>query len=83
MTSAIASRQDETEQSLRRRIELRTGGRIRALQLQASAERVVVRGRTSSYYLKQLVLEAVRDVLGNRSMTIICLEIHVSGDNES
>jgi hypothetical protein len=45
------------------RILSRTGRRIRDLAVELLPGRVVLRGRTSTYYLKQLAQHGVRDVL--------------------
>jgi len=41
----------------------RTGRRIRDLAIELRPERVVLRGRASTYYLKQLAQHGIRDVL--------------------
>jgi len=46
--------------TLHRQINWRTWGRIRQLHVEAQTDRVVVQGRTSSYYLKQLALSRFR-----------------------
>jgi hypothetical protein len=51
------------EQAVRRRIAQRTWGRLRQLQVEVDAQRVIVRGRSPTYYLKQLALAAVREAL--------------------
>jgi hypothetical protein len=54
----------EFEQTIRARIAQRTGRRVRALEVEVTADRVVVCGRRESYYLKQLALQGVLDVVG-------------------
>lgn len=39
----------------------RTGGRIRGLRVQLDGDRLVITGRTSTYYNKQLVTHAAID----------------------
>jgi hypothetical protein len=51
------------EQLLHRRIESRTWGRVRHLRLALRPGGVSVQGSCPSYYVKQLVLAAVREVL--------------------
>lgn len=51
------------EQLLRRRIESRTWGRVRHLHLALRPGGVSVQGSCPSYYVRQLVLAAVREVL--------------------
>jgi osmotically-inducible protein OsmY len=52
---------------LRRRLEQHiskhTGRRVQELAVEVHAGRVVVRGRTRSYYVKQLAQHGVRDLL--------------------
>lgn len=51
------------EQAVRRRIVQRTWGRLRQLQVEVGSQRVVVRGSSPTYYLKQLALAAVQEAL--------------------
>ncbi len=48
---------------LERHILDRTGRRVHALRVEVRDEQVVLRGRTSSYYIKQLAQHCVWDVL--------------------
>ncbi len=57
------------ETELERQIHSRTGRRIRNLDIELQPERVVLRGRAPTYYLKQLAQHGVRDVLPQ-----VCLE---------
>jgi len=50
-------------ETLRRHIDSRTGRRIRQLRVDCNGRQVAVHGVTSSYYLKQLALSAVREVI--------------------
>ena len=50
-------------EELARHILDRTGRRIHGLCVEVSDEQVVLRGRTSSYYVKQLAQHSVWDVL--------------------
>jgi hypothetical protein len=54
----------ELEQAIRLAIVQRTGGRIQTLEVEVVADRVVISGQVPSYYLKQLVLQGVLDVVG-------------------
>jgi hypothetical protein len=45
------------------RVLTRTGRRVRGLAIELRPERVVLRGCASSYYVKQLAQQGVRDVL--------------------
>ncbi len=49
--------------ALRRHIDSRTWRRIRRLRVDCSGDRVTVHGVAPSYYLKQLALCAVRELL--------------------
>ncbi len=48
---------------LERVIQVRTGRRVRHLAIEVLPERVVLHGRTTSYYVKQLAQHGVRDLL--------------------
>jgi hypothetical protein len=50
-------------EELERHIQDRTGRRVHGLCVEVRDEQVVLRGRTSSYYLKQLAQHCVWDVL--------------------
>jgi hypothetical protein len=71
----------ELQQALRRAIERRivqrTWGRIQALEVEVTDNRVVVRGRSPSYYIEQLVLQGVLDLIGSAGAMRIELSIQV------
>jgi hypothetical protein len=48
---------------LERHIQTRTGRRIRNLSVEMNPDRVILRGRTTTYYLKQLAQQGVLEVL--------------------
>lgn len=48
---------------LERRVLARTGRRVRDLSVELNPGGVILRGRTTTYYLKQLAQQGVRDVL--------------------
>ena len=49
-------------QSIERVVELRTGGSVRELRVDVEEHSIVLSGRTSTYYAKQLAaLDAVED----------------------
>jgi hypothetical protein len=50
-------------EKLERHILDRTGRRVHALRVEVRDEQVILRGRTSSYYVKQLAQHCVWDVL--------------------
>jgi hypothetical protein len=49
-------------------IRTRTGRRIRNLTIVLEPQRVILRGQVSSYYVKQLAQQGVRDFLPDRSL---------------
>ena len=53
------------EESIKRRIVQRTGGRIQSLRVETIGSRVVIHGSAPSYYLMQLALRGARDVVGS------------------
>jgi hypothetical protein len=73
-------RSAELEETLKHEIVQRTGGRIHALEVEVSGDRVVLRGCVASYYLKQLALQGVLDRIGAAGATRIELNIQVVGN---
>ncbi len=59
------SRHDSTQlqSELERQVLMRTGRRIRNLAIELAPERVILRGQTTTYYVKQLAQHGVRDIL--------------------
>ncbi len=53
----------ERHQEVERQVHLRTGRRVHGLCVEVGEGQVVLRGRTSSYYVKQLAQHGVWDVL--------------------
>lgn len=51
------------QNELESRVNTRTGRRVRNLAVEMRPERVVLRGFASSYYVKQLAQQGIRDVL--------------------
>ncbi len=70
MSSAVL---DTFPQSLAEKIEqavqVRTGGRIRGLQVRVSNSAIVISGQATSYYNKQLVTHAVMDACNDLLVT--------------
>ncbi len=50
-------------QELESHIKVRTGRRVQNLECELSPGRVVLRGRTSTFHVKQLAQHTVRDLL--------------------
>jgi hypothetical protein len=61
---------EKLAQVIRNRINLGTWGRIHQLQVELHANRVIVNGLSPSYYLIQLALRAVREVLPSRPVKL-------------
>jgi hypothetical protein len=55
----------QLRRDLERRVQARTGRRVRNLTVELLPERVVLRGCAGSYHVKQLAQHGVRDVLPN------------------
>jgi hypothetical protein len=55
----------ELERNITRRIAQRTKVRVQMLNVEVLGNRVVISGCVPCYYLKQLVLQAVLDVVGS------------------
>lgn len=63
--------------TLRQRINIRTWRGIRQLQIDVTSDCVFITGVTSSYYLKQLALEAVKEIARSGSLPPVALNIQV------
>ena len=59
----IASELPPLQQQLESRIRLRTGKRVRNLEIQFTPDEVVLLGDTSTYHVKQLAQHGVLDVM--------------------
>ena len=51
------------QQELERQVSVRTGRRVRNLTVELDAERIVLRGQATTYHVKQLAQQGVREVL--------------------
>ena len=69
----------EVESALRREIDSRTWRGVKGLRVETMRDRVLVKGTTSSYYLKQLALEAIKEVARSSSVPPVTLDIQVRG----
>lgn len=54
---------DELACTLEKKIQQKTWGRIHSLRVDASEDQVNIRARTSSYYLKQLAIQAILETV--------------------
>ncbi len=67
----------ELEQAVEREIMEHTWGRIHRLRVHVNPDRLVVRGWTSSYYTKQLAIQAVLNTLGPEASLPLDVDIEV------
>lgn len=51
-------------QQIMRLVQSRTGGRIQGLSVEVAGGEVVISGRTTTYYVKQLATHAALDLAG-------------------
>jgi hypothetical protein len=65
------------ELAIMRRIVQRTDGRIQLLEVEMLDDRVVIRGCAPSYYVKQLALQGILDVIGSTRATEVKLDLPV------
>jgi hypothetical protein len=65
------------EQAVKHRIVDRTGGRIRALAIDLTDRELVVRGTAPCYYVKQLALQGVLEVLQSDQETKVRFNFQV------
>ena len=59
----------EIAETVERYVQLRTGGTIRGLQVEVQNGEVILTGRTSTYYNKQLATHAALDAAEEMSLT--------------
>jgi len=59
----------EIAETVERYVQLRTGGSIRGLQVEVHDGEVILTGRTSTYYNKQLATHAALDAAEALSLT--------------
>jgi len=50
------------QEELERQVSLRTGRRVRNLAVELEAERIVLRGQTTTYHIKQLAQHGILDM---------------------
>ncbi|HLW63689.1 MAG TPA: hypothetical protein VKS79_00120 [Gemmataceae bacterium] len=73
----------ELKESIRRRILERTGDRIRDLEVEVTEARIEIRGRTASFYIKQLAIQGTLDVIGVPTTTPIEVNVQVEREPSS
>ena len=71
------------ERAIQRQIMQRTWGRIQALEVKVTDNLVVVRGRAPSYYVEQLALQGILDVIQSAGAMQIELTIQVGSPPKS
>jgi hypothetical protein len=71
------SRPADLEQTIKDQIVQRTGGRIQLLDVQVKDGGVVIQGSAPCYYLKQLALQGVLDVIDSARATRIQFNVQV------
>jgi len=71
------------ERAIERQVMQRTWGRIQALEGKVSHNLVAVRGRAPSYYVEQLALQGVLDVIDFAGAMRIELNIQVGSPPKS
>ena len=62
-TSLVHPHYPQLQRELERQVLARTGRRVRDLSIELYSERVILRGQTATYYVKQLAQHGVRDIL--------------------
>jgi hypothetical protein len=65
------------QRAIERQIVQRTWGRLQALEVKVSHDLVIVRGRAPTFYVEQLALRGVLDVIASAGAMRIELNIHV------
>jgi len=77
--AAVQRESTALAEAIKRRIMVRTWGRIQSLEVEQMGGGVVIRGGAPCYYLKQLALQGVLDVLGSARAIRIELNVRVPG----
>lgn len=80
VTQAITNVRLRTEfgREVERHIEMRTSGRVRQVRVETGEDRIVVRGTAPSYYLKQLVMQAVLESMPESKCLPVRLDMEVA-----
>ena len=76
-TAAVQRESTVLGEAIKRRIMVRTWGRIQSLEVEQMGSGVVIRGWAPCYYLKQLALQGVLDVIGSARAIRIELNVRV------
>jgi hypothetical protein len=67
----------ELEEAIKRGIVERTGSRIQELEVEVTDARIEIRGRTVSFYIKQLAIQGALDVVGPAGARPIEVKVQV------
>jgi hypothetical protein len=59
----VISSVPDLQEELERQVSLRTGRRVRNLTVELEPERIVLRGQTTTYHIKQLAQHGILDML--------------------
>jgi hypothetical protein len=59
----VVSSLPHLQEELERQVSLRTGRRVRNLTVQLESERIVLRGQTASYHVKQLAQHGILEMI--------------------
>jgi hypothetical protein len=78
-----AELQQALERAIERQIVQRTCGRIRSLKVEVTNNRVIVHGRAPSYYVEQLALHGVLDLVESAGAFGIELNVQVVSSPQS
>jgi hypothetical protein len=70
--------QEALERAIERQVVQRTWGRIHALQVEVTGNRVIIHGRAPSYYVEQLALQGVLEVIDPAGAMQVELNIQVA-----
>jgi hypothetical protein len=66
------------EDAIRHQIVQRKGVRLGNLEIEATADRVIVRGAAASFHLKQLMIQGVLDVIGRHGTIRLEIDVEVA-----
>jgi hypothetical protein len=66
----------QLQQDLELRVSLRTGRRVRNLAVELEPERVVLRGLTNTFHVKQLAQHGVREMLPDMRLDNVIVVEH-------
>jgi hypothetical protein len=81
--SGARLRQLQLERAIERQIVRRTWGRVRALEVEVTDNRIIVHGRAVSYYLYQLALRGILEVIESPGAMQIEMKIQVCSPSGS